>query len=143
MRTKIRLTIHLLLQTLLFLGLFLQTIYTSISIWTLLVVYGIGLGVWQSIYASYMIQQHADWYLTRYLKRMKMVAKISIWLLIFTLLAALLSLGYLHTPLFLLLQYLAYGLGIVLLLLAVPHFIRSIIQTYYYYYKQPRSFWDL
>lgn len=142
MRTKIRLVINLLLQIMLFSGFFLQITYTTVSVWMSLLIYGIGLGVWQTFYASYMVQQHADWYLTLYLKRVKVVAKVSIGLLVCTLLVGLLSLGYLYTPLFLLLKYLSYGLGIVLFLLAVPHFIRSIIQTYYYY-KQPRSFWDL
>ncbi len=142
MRTKIRLIADISIQLLLFMGLLLQIIYTDITLGVLLIFYGIALTIWQTTYASYMVQQHADWYLSRYLVHIKKISQISTLLLVFAILVGVITLGYYGTLIINTLIYLTYFLGVVLLLLSSHYFIRSIIRTYHHY-KKPRSFWDL
>lgn len=141
MRTKIRLTLNIIIQFLLVSFLFFQLITNPDEAVNHMYWFALLISVWQIIHAVYVVQKYHDWHHDVYLKNIKLITRVASWVLAGGSAFWGLTGGYFPSIL-LAMQWLGILLGLTISALAFQYFGRSIIYIYKYY-TRPRSFWDL
>ena len=142
MRTKIRLALDCGIQAILICLLLLQIKSTPTQAIQHLGIFALSISAWQIFHAIYVVQKYQDWYRGLYLKAIKRVILVSIFVLAAAAIIAIATFGIFLPYVLQVLQVLGIGLGLVVALLAFQYFGRSLLNLYAYY-NQPRSFWDL
>jgi len=142
MRTKIRLALDCSIQVILICLLIFQIKSSPTLAIQHVGIFAFVISIWQILHAVYVVQKYQDWYRGLYLKTIKKVILVTIFVLAGGVVAVVATLGVFLPYVLQVLQVLGLGLGLIVALLAFQYFGRSL-HNIYDYYNQPRSFWDL
>lgn len=142
MTSKVRLTLDSGIQLFLISILLIELIVAPEHFIQHISSFAFSISIWQILHAIYVVQKYRDWHRSIYLKQIKSLVLLSIFILMGAGSIFLVSLGNWWPYILPILQGLGIVLGFVLAGLAFHYFWHSI-KAFYIHWTQPRSFWDL